>query len=177
MQQRKVELRSQSTCIYGNGHVYILTGSGDVERVPTMGQACCWGTLGECDMFGLLRLYVSALSTQQSPSGSLVTRKRGLQLENTSHINGEQSQDVYYPFGRPGAGAPCRTDSGTVITGLPADPDVRFQKQLKKEVDRTLVMDLSQHEVILLIDVFFCSGTKKMVYWNLQSTHQLNLLP
>ena len=46
---------------------------------------------------------------------------------------------IYNPFGKPGGGAPRRSESGTAITTVAADPNTRFQKQLKREVEHSLV--------------------------------------
>eukprot|EP00731_Ephydatia_muelleri_P030826 Em0022g340a len=48
------------------------------------------------------------------------------------------AEGLHGAFGRPGGGAPLRTDSGHVQVALKADADIRFQKQLKKEVEATL---------------------------------------
>ena len=70
-----------------------------------------------------------------SHNGSVDTRLGKLDLEDNS-----SSQRAYNPFGRPGGGAPIRTQSGKFVTSLAGDPDIRFQKQLKKEVERSLVL-------------------------------------
>ena len=49
------------------------------------------------------------------------------------------SSEEYYPFGRSGGGAPLKTSSGKLQTSLKADPNIRFQSQLMKEVNDTLV--------------------------------------
>ena len=49
------------------------------------------------------------------------------------------SDDFYNSFGKPGGGAPRCSDSGNVVASVVADPDMRFQKQLKKEIDQSLV--------------------------------------
>lgn len=43
------------------------------------------------------------------------------------------------PFGRPGGGAPRRTDSGKLQTSIIGDPATRFQRPFKKDVDHVLV--------------------------------------
>ena len=48
-------------------------------------------------------------------------------------------EDSFDPFGKPGAGAPRRSDSGNVMASIVADPDTRFQKQLKREIEHSLV--------------------------------------
>lgn len=45
----------------------------------------------------------------------------------------------YDPFGKSGGGAPLKTGSGKLQTSLKADPNIRFQDRLKKEVDETFV--------------------------------------
>ena len=49
------------------------------------------------------------------------------------------SSEEYYPFGKSGGGAPLKTGSGKLQTTLKADPNIRFQSQLMKEVNDTLV--------------------------------------
>ena len=53
-------------------------------------------------------------------------------------------EDSFDPFGKPGAGAPRRSDSGNVMASIVADPDTRFQKQLKKEIEHSLVSVYTQ---------------------------------
>ncbi|XP_019854986.1 PREDICTED: uncharacterized protein LOC100636248 isoform X2 [Amphimedon queenslandica] len=55
------------------------------------------------------------------------------------------SDDFYSSFGKPGGGAPRRSDSGNVDASVVADPDTRFQKQLKKEIDQSLRYKPSQN--------------------------------
>ena len=43
------------------------------------------------------------------------------------------------PFGRPGGGAPRRTNSGKLQTSIMSDPATRFQRPFKKDVDHVLV--------------------------------------
>lgn len=43
------------------------------------------------------------------------------------------------PFGRPGGGAPRRTNSGTLQTSIVSDPATRFQRPFKKDVDHVMV--------------------------------------
>ena len=50
-----------------------------------------------------------------------------------------QDVDLHYPFGRSGGGAPIKTNSGRLVTAVAGDPDIRFQKQLRREVEQTLV--------------------------------------
>ena len=45
----------------------------------------------------------------------------------------------YGPFGKSGGGAPLKTGSGKLQTSLKADPNIRFQDKLKKEVNEALV--------------------------------------
>ena len=65
-------------------------------------------------------------------SGTRDTRRQRMTFDT---INGEE----YYPFGRSGGGAPLKTGSGKLQTSLKADPNIRFQTQLMKEVNDTLV--------------------------------------
>ena len=65
-------------------------------------------------------------------SGTRDTRRQRMDFDV---ISGEE----YHPFGRSGAGAPLKTSSGKLQTSLKADPNIRFQNQLMKEVNDTLV--------------------------------------
>ena len=95
---------------------------------------------------------------------------------------GREAEGGYYPFGRPGAGAPCRTESGNVITGFAADPDMRFQKQLRREVEYSLV---SEYHISLFLSLslslsnlpyFSCliSATRRMVLQSHRYTSPLH---
>lgn len=64
----------------------------------------------------------------------MATRQR-LDFVHPTPVN----ESTYSPFGQPGAGAPRRSESGGVVTSLRGDPETRFQKQLKREVEGTLV--------------------------------------
>jgi len=44
-----------------------------------------------------------------------------------------------FPFGRPGAGAPLKTNSGNLKTGLHADPEIRFQKRDRNQIYDVIV--------------------------------------
>ena len=55
------------------------------------------------------------------------------------------SNEEYYPFGRSGGGAPLKTGSGKLQTSLKADPNIRFQSQLMKEVNDTLVSMIAHY--------------------------------
>lgn len=46
----------------------------------------------------------------------------------------EYGPDFHGNFGRPGAGAPLRTDSGKVKAELRADEDIRFQDSQKGRI-------------------------------------------
>ena len=76
--------------------------------------------------------------SQLSPSGSTDTRRQKLDTEQASN-GGRPDTPPYDPFGRPGAGAPLRSTSGKMVTSLKADPDTRFQRQLRREVEGPLV--------------------------------------
>lgn len=69
---------------------------------------------------------------QASKSGTRQTRRQRLDFELS---DGSE----YAPFGKSGGGAPLKTGSGKLQTSLKADPDIRFQDKLKKEVNETLV--------------------------------------
>lgn len=69
---------------------------------------------------------LNTLLLQQSPSGTLCVRKAGLALDSASP--NMENLDAYYPFGRPGAGAPRRTESGNVITSIPINPNANYQQ-------------------------------------------------
>lgn len=70
-----------------------------------------------------------------SDSGKVDSRFRK-QYGNEDSVS---AVEEYNPFGRSGAGAPIKTTSGKCITSLQGDPDIRFQKQLKREVEQSLV--------------------------------------
>ena len=70
--------------------------------------------------------------SQATLSGTRDTRRQRMTFDA---ISGEE----YYPFGRSGGGAPLKTGSGKLQTSLKADPNIRFQTQLMKEVNDTLV--------------------------------------
>ena len=46
---------------------------------------------------------------------------------------------AYNPFGRPGGGAPHVTHEGKVKYVNTKDPELRFQRTLRKEVENTMV--------------------------------------
>lgn len=75
-----------------------------------------------------------------SDSGNVDSRYRKQKYtDNNQHNSDEAGIEEYNPFGRAGAGAPLKTTSGKCITSLQVDPDIRFQKQLKREVEQSLV--------------------------------------
>lgn len=53
---------------------------------------------------------------------------------------------AYDPFGRPGGGAPLVTEDGKVVSVIARDPQIRFQDQLKKEVENTMVRQFFERE-------------------------------
>ena len=65
------------------------------------------------------------------------------------------NKDGYNPFGRPGGGAPIKSDSGTFVTALVGDPNIRFQKQLKKEINQTLV-NCTIIIIVLIYNYYYC---------------------
>ena len=79
-----------------------------------------------------LIMIINYYCSQATLSGTRDTRRQRMTFDA---INGEE----YYPFGRSGGGAPLKTGSGKLQTSLKADPNIRFQTQLMKEVNDTLV--------------------------------------
>ena len=43
------------------------------------------------------------------------------------------------PFGKPGGGAPLRTESGSLKASLPMDPEIRFQKRDRDQIHDVIV--------------------------------------
>ena len=70
--------------------------------------------------------------TQATQSGTRQTRRQRFNFELSDGSD-------YNPFGRSGGGAPLKTGSGKLQASVKADPDIRFQDRLKKEVNDSLV--------------------------------------
>ena len=45
----------------------------------------------------------------------------------------------FLPFGKPGGGAPLRTESGSVKASLPMDSEIRFQKRDRDQIHDVIV--------------------------------------
>ena len=86
--------------------------------------------------------------------GERDTRRKRFDWESQSHMNNDDQSLVSIfsddclscllkffvkPFGRPGGGAPRRTDSGKLQASIISDPATRFQRPFKKDVDHVLV--------------------------------------
>ena len=95
---------------------------------PRVNGPFCYRYFNENPLY--LYLYLSV----QITSNGEIDARRTIRREPAGGAEG-----LHGAFGRPGGGAPLRTDSGHVQVALKADADIRFQKQLKKEVEATLV--------------------------------------
>lgn len=75
------------------------------------------------------------LTSYKAPWG-----KAGGGAPNERHERSQQvrrlldDKEQTFPFGRPGAGAPLKTNSGNLKTGLSADPEIRFQKRDRNQI-------------------------------------------
>jgi hypothetical protein len=68
-------------------------------------------------------------------SGSVQAYRKKLDNHQAPASDDITANDGYSPFGKPGGGAPRRRVSGTIVSKVKIDPDTRFQKHLKKEVE------------------------------------------
>ena len=84
----------------------------------------------------LLSFYFFTIITKITDSGSVLAQRQKFIETQSPPVKLEDSFD---PFGKPGAGAPRRSDSGNIMASIVADPDTRFQKQLKREIEHSLV--------------------------------------
>jgi len=57
----------------------------------------------------------------------------------------------YHPYGRPGAGAPIKSKSGKLATGIKGSRDIRFQDHLRKEVDSLVIIGFIMLQVSLCV--------------------------
>lgn len=80
-------------------------------------------------------------------SGGIAARRQRFDFAESTSSDGGGGE--YNPFGRPGAGAPIRTDSGQMVTSLRADPDTRFQTQLRREVEHSMVRLMRDYYIFI----------------------------
>ncbi len=88
-----------------------------------------------------------------SPSGTMNARIGKFDFRSNTDTTNDCS---YNPFGRPGGGAPIKSNSGKCVTALVGDPNIRFQKQFKKEIDQTLVIYICNNVLLLLLIYCYC---------------------
>ena len=101
-----------------------------------------WSTKGKSQKFKLkVTLTPQLLTFQATLSGTRQTRRQRWDFEPPG------GGSDYHPFGKSGGGAPLKTGSGKLQTSLKADPCIRFQNQLKKEVNDTMVGKYARLEI------------------------------